>query len=72
MLTRKFKELRDEAIESTATWYEIKSLGGRMLIEQGYDAHFVQMLMGHSRESTTQIYLDNGIIWKQAEVGLKV
>lgn len=72
MLTRKFKELRDEVLESTTTWYEIKSLGGRMLIEQGNDARFVQMLMGHAKPSTTQIYLDDGITWKQAEVGLKV
>lgn len=72
MLTRKFKELRDEVLDSTATWYEIKSLGGRMLIEQGYDAQFVQMLMGHAKPSTTQIYLDDGITWKQAEVGLKI
>ena len=72
MLTRQFKKLRDEVLDSTATWYEIKSLGGRMLIDQGHDTAFVQMLMGHAKPSTTQIYLDNGITWKQAEAGLKV
>ncbi|MBL4707751.1 MAG: tyrosine-type recombinase/integrase [Flavobacteriales bacterium] len=72
MLTRKFKELRDEVIESTATWYEVKSLGGRMLILQGENIEFVQALMAHGNKATTQIYLDNGITWKQAEAGLKV
>ena len=72
MLTRTFKTLRDEVIDSTATWYEIKSLGSRLLIEQGMSVEFVQVLCGHAKESTTQIYLENGITWKQAEAGLKI
>ena len=72
MLTREFKKQRDLVIKSTATFYEIKSLGGRLLIEQGQNIEFVNALMGHGDMATTQIYLDNGITWKQAEAGLKV
>lgn len=73
MLTRTFKQLRDQAApHSTASWYEIKSLGGRLLIEQGHSDEFVQALMGHRKLSTTQIYLNDGIEWKMAEAGLKI
>ncbi len=73
MLTRTFKRLRDQVLgpaENPPTWYEIKSLGGRLLLQQGHNAEFVQLLMGHSNPKTTQIYLDNGINWTQAEIGL--
>lgn len=77
MLTRTFKQHRDkckifDGIKNKPTWYEIKSLGGRLLIQQGYSEEFVQQLMGHKKLSTTQIYLNNGVEWKIAETGLKL
>jgi len=77
MLTRTFKKYADEtklfeSSERQPTWYEIKSLGGRLLIEQGFTKDFVQQLMGHQKLSTTMIYLGDGVEWKMAETGLKL
>lgn len=43
------------------TFHEMRSLGGRLYEQQGYDP---QALLGHKQASTTAIYLDNrGIEW---------
>ena len=77
LLTRTFKKYADKTklfdhTENQPTWYEIKSLGGRLLIDQGYTTEFVQQLMGHQKLSTTMIYLGDGIEWKVAKTGLKI
>ena len=71
ILTREFKKQREKhGIKSP--WYEIKSLGGRLLIDQGKSKEFVKKLMGHNRISTTEIYLGNGVKWEKAEAGLTI
>jgi len=72
MLSREFARLR-KGMDTTATFHEIRSLGGRLLIEQGYSQGFVQVLMGHASEAMTEHYLEDGKIeWVQAEAGLKL
>ena len=73
MLSREFARLRDRVTETTATFHEIRSLGGRLLIEQGYSDEFVQVLMGHASMKMTEHYLEDGKIeWIQAEAGLSL
>lgn len=73
MLSREFARLRDQVTETTATFHEIRSLGGRLLIEQGYSDEFVQVLMGHATMKMTEHYLADGKIdWIQAEAGLSL
>lgn len=40
------------------TLHEVRSLGGRMMEEQGFDKQLIQDLMGHMKPSTTEIYLN--------------
>ena len=40
------------------TFHELRSLGGRMYEERGFDKKLIQNLMGHKEESTTDVYLD--------------
>lgn len=39
------------------TLHEVRSLGGRMMEAQGFEKKLIQALMGHLKESTTDIYL---------------
>lgn len=79
MLSREFARLRDKAgIKPAAgmnppTFHEIRSLGGRLLEDQGYSKEFIQALMGHSDQAMTEHYLEDGSIdWQMAEVGLQL
>jgi len=73
MLSREFARLRQKVTQTSATFHEIRSLGGRLLIEQGFSQEFVQVLMGHTTQSMTEHYLEDGSInWIQAEAGLRL
>ena len=65
-LTRTFQETRDgtglfAALEprQRPTFHEIRSLGARTYIAQGYPRDYVRALMAHTDEATTRIYLEN-------------
>lgn len=49
----------DYAHRQRPTFHEIRSLGARLMEQQGYPKHHVQMLMAHGNKKTTEIYLDN-------------
>ncbi|MGB5279008.1 MAG: tyrosine-type recombinase/integrase [Gammaproteobacteria bacterium] len=79
MLSREFAKLREKAgIEPNAgmnppTFHEIRSLGGRLLEEQGHSKEFIQALMGHTDQAMTAHYLEDGSIdWQMAEAALKL
>lgn len=79
MLTKEFSKLRNKAGIKPApgkkptTFHEIRSLGGRLLVQQGYSEEFVQVLMGHTNIKMTEKYLEDGTIkWTMAEAGLMV
>lgn len=66
-LSTAFAECRDiaqielEPGKTPTSFHELRSLGGRLYEEQGYDP---QLLLGHKEASTTAIYLDvRGIKW---------
>lgn len=40
------------------TLHELRSLGGRLMEEKGFDRQLIQDLMGHKEPSTTEIYLN--------------
>lgn len=62
ILSRAFAKIRDglglKFSGVAPSYYEIKALGGRLYEEQGRSKKWIQSLMGHREESTTQIYLD--------------
>lgn len=47
------------ATKQRPTFHEIRSLGARLMEQQGYPKTHVQMLMAHGSRKTTEIYLDN-------------
>ena len=60
-LTNAFtKAVKDSGLyeSNLPTFHEIRSLGGRMYEERGFDKKLIQNLMGHKEQSTTDIYLD--------------
>lgn len=66
-LTRAFKKARENTElfndwkpEEMPTFHEIRSLGARIYREQGYTKQYIQSLLTHSDQKTTQIYLDGG------------
>lgn len=74
-LTRAFAEVRDAAGvggENPPTFHEIRSLGGALLrTESGWTREQVKELMGHTEETTTQIYLDgHDAPWTKVTPGL--
>jgi hypothetical protein len=40
------------------TLHEVRSLGGRMMEDQGYEKKLIQDLYGHKKSATTEIYLN--------------
>lgn len=73
-LTGMFSAARDRAgIEveedkTPPTFHELRSLGARLYVQQGYDP---QALLGHKDAKTTAIYRDNrGAEWVTVAVGL--
>lgn len=69
-LTRAFtKAVKDSGQypDRHPTFHEIRSLGSRMYKETGYSTEFVQVLMGHTEQKTTEIYLENGPKFTEAQ-----
>jgi integrase len=65
-LTRRFHALREAtglfaalAPRQRPTFHEIRSLGARTYLAQGYPRDYVRALMAHTDEHTTRIYLEN-------------
>lgn len=63
-LTKAFQSLRDATghfdhlqPEERPTFHEIRALGGDLYLEQGYSKEYVNMLYGHTKLETTEIYL---------------
>ena len=60
-LSRAFQDARDLAGitgDNPPTFHEIRSLGGALLQEAGWDLKQVQALMGHASEEMTRVYLE--------------
>lgn len=72
-LTRAFQEARDEAGirgEHPPSFHEIRSLGGALLSEAGWEIEKVQELMGHSSTTMTAHYLEgHEIPWQDVQPG---
>lgn len=75
-LSRAFADARDAAGvggDHPPTFHEIRSLGGALLIEQGWTLPQVQALMGHASEAMTQVYLDgHQQPWAEVAPGLSL
>ena len=63
-LTKTFKKVRDRSglfdgwePRQRPTFHEIRSLGGRLYRKLGHPKEYVQALMTHTDETTTDIYL---------------
>jgi len=66
-LSNQFKSARDKCElfndwnpKEKPTFHEIRSLGARIYREQGRPKQYIQSLLTHSNQKTTQIYLDGG------------
>jgi len=66
-LSSEFKKARDKTKlfdgwekGAAPTFHEIRSLGARIYREQGQHKNYIQSLLTHSDQKTTQIYLDGG------------
>lgn len=60
-LSRAFQEARIEAKvggENPPTFHEIRSLGGKLLLDAGWTLEQVQALMGHASEEMTKHYIE--------------
>jgi len=74
MISKRFADLRQNLPElarldprQQPTFHEIRSLGSKLLEDQGATLDDIQALMGHADPETTEIYLDgHGIRWQQA------
>ncbi len=79
-VSRAFSGIRDTLPEFQAmteaerpTWHELRSLGGDLYLQQGFDKAFVNMLMGHTSEKMTQKYLNgHRVEFSAAKAGLKI
>ena len=70
VVSHKGQAVRDSAVQyewrkiregiTGTTFHEIRSLAGRILEEKGRDKKDIQALYGHSSETMTDHYLDNG------------
>jgi len=72
-LTRAFQDAREAAGilgDNPPSFHEIRSLGGALLNESGWEIERVQGLMGHSSTSMTEHYLDgHDIAWQEVQTG---
>lgn len=53
--------------DNAPTFHEIRSLGARMYKGAGYSRDFIQALAGHTEGKTTEIYLENGPKFTEAQ-----
>ena len=74
-ITKAFQAVRDEVfpkLKTPPSFHEIRSLGGRLYLEQGYPKDYVQALMGHSTVKMTDVYLtDDEIRYMSCSADLK-
>lgn len=72
-LTRAFQDAREAAGVGSIhppSFHEIRSLGGALLNESGWEIERVQGLMGHSSTSMTEHYLDgHDTAWQEVQTG---
>lgn len=65
VLSKRFKDARDAGASAPRrgttppTFHEVRSLGGRLLEEQGSRKEYVRLLMRHGTMKMTDVYLDN-------------
>lgn len=75
-LSRAFQEARDQAKvggENPPTFHEIRSLGGKLLLDAGWTVEQVQALMGHASEEMTQHYIEgHERPWMEVSTGIKL
>lgn len=75
-LSRAFQEARELAgIEgdNPPTFHEIRSLGGKLLRDQGWTLDQVQALMGHASEEMTKLYMEgHEVPWQRVTTGIKL
>jgi integrase len=69
-LTRALQDAREAAGlvgANPPSFYEIRSLGGALLSESGWQIEQVQRLMGHSSPSMTEHYLEgHDAVWQKS------
>lgn len=73
-LSKQFAFYRDKVLKnSSATFHEIRSLGGRELERQGFTKDTIKRLYGHTSTKMTNKYLDDDQIkWVDCEAPLQV
>lgn len=75
-LSRAFQEARELAEikgENPPTFHEIRSLGGKLLRDQGWTLEQVQALMGHASEEMTKLYMEgHQVPWQRVNPGLSI
>lgn len=80
MLTRKFKEIRDQlhlcdhlSMGQRPSFHEIRALGADLYRRAGWPEDAIQRLLGHASGKTTRVYLEgHEVQYVQARAGLKI
>lgn len=62
------RELAGIKMENPPTFHELLALGESLRQQQGWTTKQIQKLRGHSKEKTTQDYLDRQIQWTRIEI----
>jgi integrase len=68
-LSKTFAKYAKLAGVENVTFHEIRSLGARQYEQQGYSKAFIQALLGHAKESMTDVYLDDDSV-KWTEISM--
>lgn len=62
-------EMKNIAVENRPTFHEIRSLGGYLLTQKGFDKKEISVIMGHSSTTTTDIYLTkHDLPWEKVTI----
>lgn len=78
-LTKAFARARDASTacdgirqEERPTFHEIRGLGGKQYLDQGFSREYVNLLMGHTTQRMTDSYTEQHINWTECAAELKL